>query len=183
MSDYPDETPASGPNVATEKERLVAFAVEKVRIPGILMIALSFFLMIHATLVVINSFTLDEQFAAQFEKVDNDPNLDDQKRAEVKEFMTKGKEVVKVLAPVSGVLWGLLCPFLCFCAVKMLRLSSRGFALAGACLVMTPFTAGCCSIVGLPIGIWALIALSNPNVKAAFEVVRAARANPNPDGY
>ena len=185
MTEYPEnhDGPANSPRLTAENERIVSLAIEKVRVPGVLMIVMSFFLMVHATLVVINSFSLDEQFAAQEEKIDNDPQFDAQKRQEIKEFMAKGKDVVKVLAPVSGVMWGVLCPLICVCAVKMMRLSSRKFAILGACLMMTPFTAGCCSILGLPIGIWALTALSNQNVKTAFEVVRVARTVPNPDGY
>lgn len=52
-------------------------------------------------------------------------------------------------------------------AQKMKRLESHGFAMASAILAMVPCTSPCCWL-GLPFGIWALVALSDPHVKAAF---------------
>ncbi len=51
-------------------------------------------------------------------------------------------------------------------AIKMKNLSNHGFAMAAAILAMIPCTPCCC--LGLPIGIWALIVLMKPEVKAAF---------------
>lgn len=53
-------------------------------------------------------------------------------------------------------------------AVKMRSLSSRGFGLTASVLAMVPCFSSCC-LAGLPIGIWALVVLSNADVKAAFE--------------
>ena len=183
MSDFPEAQPG-GP---TERdERLVAFAVEKVRVPGVLMIVLSVLLMAHATIVLLRSSELDQQFEGVNEQIENDPKYTDQEKQDMKAMAGKTKDALKVIAPAFGVTWAVLGPVICLCAVKMMTLSSRGLALLGACLAMTPFTAGCCSVPGVALGIWVLVTLSNPDVKAAFEVVRSARARaagPNPDGY
>jgi hypothetical protein len=43
----------------------------------------------------------------------------------------------------------------------------RGLGMAGSILAMIPCTNSCC-LIGLPIGIWAILVLSNADVKAAF---------------
>lgn len=49
---------------------------------------------------------------------------------------------------------------------NLMQLRSRRLALWGSVLALFPFSAG--SIVGLPMGIWALIVMRNEQVKAAF---------------
>ncbi len=51
-------------------------------------------------------------------------------------------------------------------ALKMLRLENWGLALAAAIIAMLPCT--CCCCVGIFVGIWAVIVLNRPEVKAAF---------------
>lgn len=58
--------------------------------------------------------------------------------------------------------------FLWIVAGKMARLESYSLCLVGAILVMLPCTL--CCIIGLPIGIWALVVLAKPEVKQAFGV-------------
>lgn len=55
-----------------------------------------------------------------------------------------------------------------FGAIKMMKLQSWGLALTGTILLMIPCYTNC-FIVGLGIGIWALIVLNKPEVKAAFK--------------
>ncbi len=52
-------------------------------------------------------------------------------------------------------------------AVRMKNLQSYGFAMTAAILAMIPCLTPCCAL-GLPFGIWALVVLSDPQVKAAF---------------
>jgi predicted PurR-regulated permease PerM len=52
-------------------------------------------------------------------------------------------------------------------ALKMKKLESREWAMTASILAMIPCISPCC-IVGLPIGIWALVVLSKPEVKSAF---------------
>jgi hypothetical protein len=51
--------------------------------------------------------------------------------------------------------------------LKMKRLESHGLAVTASILAMLPCTSPCC-IIGLPLGIWALVVLSKPEVKSAF---------------
>jgi hypothetical protein len=54
-----------------------------------------------------------------------------------------------------------------FGALKMMRLQSYGWAMAAAILAVIPCLSPCCCL-GIPFGIWALVVLSKPEVKAAF---------------
>ncbi|HTL98657.1 MAG TPA: hypothetical protein VL181_07620 [Holophagaceae bacterium] len=50
---------------------------------------------------------------------------------------------------------------------KMKNLQGYGFVLTAAILAMIPCISPCC-LLGLPIGIWAVVVLVKPEVKAAF---------------
>jgi hypothetical protein len=52
-------------------------------------------------------------------------------------------------------------------ATRMKNLQSYGLVMAASILAMVPCVSPCC-LVGLPIGIWALTVLNDPEVKAAF---------------
>ena len=52
-------------------------------------------------------------------------------------------------------------------ALKMKKLESYGLAMTASILAMIPCLSPCC-VIGLPIGIWALMVLSKPEVKSAF---------------
>jgi hypothetical protein len=52
-------------------------------------------------------------------------------------------------------------------AAKMRALESYGFAMTITILAMIPCISPCC-LLGLPIGIWSLVVLLDPNVKSAF---------------
>ena len=55
-----------------------------------------------------------------------------------------------------------------FAAFSMYKARSRGFALAACVLSMIPCTTGCCWL-GLVGGIWGLMVLNQPDVRAAFD--------------
>ena len=53
-------------------------------------------------------------------------------------------------------------------ALKMKSLQSFGLAMTSSILAMVPCTSGCC-LIGLPMGIWAIVVLNDKDVKSAFE--------------
>jgi len=59
-------------------------------------------------------------------------------------------------------------------AYQMKTLKSYPLAMIGSILAMLPCS--CCCIIGLPIGIWAIVVLMKPGVKMAFESNRAQPA-------
>jgi len=51
--------------------------------------------------------------------------------------------------------------------LKMKKLENYGLAMTASILAMIPCLSPCC-LIGLPIGIWAVVVLSKPEVKSAF---------------
>lgn len=52
-------------------------------------------------------------------------------------------------------------------ALQMRQLKNFGLSMASAIIVMLP-CAGCCCLIGLPIGIWTLMTLNKPEIKSQF---------------
>jgi hypothetical protein len=69
-----------------------------------------------------------------------------------------GLMVVSILAQLFVLLAG----------VNMLRLKSRSTVYVGAIVAVIPIVTSCC-LLGVPFGIWALIALSYPGSKRIFQ--------------
>lgn len=61
-----------------------------------------------------------------------------------------------------------LAPVIIYGATQMMKGEKPGLAKAAAILAILPLTS-CCFLVGLPMGIWGLIVLAKPEVKAIFE--------------
>jgi hypothetical protein len=61
--------------------------------------------------------------------------------------------------------------FVIFASVRMLQLRSWGVAMTGSIVATTcliPWICCCCVPIGLPFGIYAIVVLQDPGVKAAF---------------
>jgi len=53
-------------------------------------------------------------------------------------------------------------------SLKMKNLENYGLSMAAAIIAMLPIASGCC-LLGLPAGIWCIIVLMKPEIKAAFK--------------
>jgi hypothetical protein len=69
---------------------------------------------------------------------------------------------------VSSIVGLAISGLILFGALKMRKLESYGLALTVSILAMIPCISPCC-LIGLPIGIWALVVLMKPEVKGAFQ--------------
>jgi len=95
------------------------------------------------------------------------PGLDlpkDPQFAEVEHF-------VEIFSGTVGTISGLISlavgAFIVVGAYRMMKLRSHGLAVAASIIAMIPCVSPCCCL-GLPFGIWALVVLFRPEVKAAF---------------
>lgn len=68
---------------------------------------------------------------------------------------------------VSSIVSILMGGLILFGALQMKKLESYGLAMAASIIAMVPCFSPCC-LIGLPIGIWAVVVLSKPEVKSAF---------------
>jgi hypothetical protein len=71
------------------------------------------------------------------------------------------------LGIVGGVLGMVVSGLILYGALRMKKLEDRGWAIAASILALAPCVSPCC-LIGLPIGIWALVVLTKPEVKSAF---------------
>jgi hypothetical protein len=71
------------------------------------------------------------------------------------------------LGIASGVIGMLVSVLILMGGIKMKNLQNHGLAMTASIIAMIPCISPCC-IIGLPIGIWAVIVLSKPEVKSAF---------------
>jgi hypothetical protein len=53
-------------------------------------------------------------------------------------------------------------------SLQMMRCRNYPLAMTAAVLAIVPFTTTCCCFLTLPVGIWALLLLQKPEIKAAF---------------
>jgi hypothetical protein len=61
----------------------------------------------------------------------------------------------------------LICGFIIYGAIKMRNLEHFGICIAASVIAMIPCLSPCC-LVGIPVGIWALIVLNKPEIKSCF---------------
>lgn len=62
----------------------------------------------------------------------------------------------------------LVAAFIIFASLKMRELRQYELSIAASIIAMIPCISPCC-ILGLPIGIWCLVVLLRPEIKAAFK--------------
>lgn len=93
------------------------------------------------------------------------PQVDD---PQVQEFLNRMFEQSKVTGPVFAVLYLFRDIFLIFAFSRLQSMNMWGVAMAGAIISVIPCIGSPCCICGVPFGIWALVVLNDPAVKAAF---------------
>jgi tRNA A-37 threonylcarbamoyl transferase component Bud32 len=91
----------------------------------------------------------------------------------------RSRETLQVLLPVVAVLGAALSAIVILAGLKMKRLESRPFAIAGSILAMFVSPG---NVIGLPIGLWALYQLTRPEVKAAFRRGPPQHLKPESEG-
>ncbi len=86
----------------------------------------------------------------------------------VEDFDDRYTQIFEGAAGIASSLIGLLvAAFIIYAALKMKNLSQYGLCMVASILAMIPCISPCC-IIGLPIGIWCLVVLTKPEIKAAF---------------
>ena len=71
---------------------------------------------------------------------------------------------------IQNIIGGIVGIVVLMGALKMQRLQNYSFVFTASILAMLPCLSPCCiCILGLPVGIWALITLNKPEVKTAFQ--------------
>jgi hypothetical protein len=69
---------------------------------------------------------------------------------------------------IGGIVGLAIAAFILYAAMKMKNLESHTLSIVAAVVAMVPCISPCC-ILGLPLGIWALVVLLDKDVKACFK--------------
>ena len=168
MSTNPYSTPtgmfnSDGGNTEFARSKVAAPAIALL-VEGILFVLFALWGVVMAALSLagLNPFVNSQR--EQFEQMQqqNGPG------AEFLETMMKMSETMQgPLGLVLNLIPLTIAVVVIFGALRMKSLRSYGLALASAILGMIPCFSPCC-LVGLPIGVWAIVVLMDPTVKQSF---------------
>jgi hypothetical protein len=112
-------------------------------------------------------FNFDKNIEAEKAKIDNNPTMPAAQKAEAKRMFDDIMGPMRVVIPIQ---WGLALLFIVLISVgatKMMSARSLGWSRTAAILAMIPCYG--CWLLGIPFGIWAMVVLSNPQLKEAFD--------------
>ncbi|MCP3138783.1 hypothetical protein [Pyxidicoccus xibeiensis] len=135
-----------------------AQAKEAVSLPAILLMVMAGLTFLYGLVSLLQPVNPEQM--AQFEQMMDKPELA-QMRGMI-EFMTSTGGRLAVSLPYL-----LINALVFFGALKMKSLKSYGLAMTAGILSLIP-CCGPCLCLGLPVGIWALVVLRKPEVRAAF---------------
>lgn len=167
LDDRGDDRPRRrGGRAADGKAKLLGPAIGLIVIAGLMLAA--------AGINVISGLSpnfgaeLDKQKQKQFEQIDANPQVPADQKQQQKDVMSGVFDALGKYWIPGNALLGLANLVVLAGGVQMIRAKSRGLAMFSSVLVMIPCVTSVCCLLGVPIGIWALVTLGKPEVKAAF---------------
>jgi hypothetical protein len=185
MSSYPDDRFDDRRDDRFDDGRRDSRSLESaraaVRVPAVLLIITGALLLIAVVLAFIQLPSQPAEMDKAIADIDANKDIPADQKDMWKKIFTSMKEFFESpMAPVSYSLSGVFGVLILVGGVKLLNLSGTGMPITASILAMIPCTSSCCCLIGLPAGIWALIVLNRPYVRAAIAANRSAPP-PNPD--
>lgn len=156
-------------------------AKQKVSVPAKLLITASvlMILLALANVAAVASGT-DQKWQVQmleyFEQQQPPGQAKDDLKKQIEEVRTRDRTPEYIQSAIFITLGLTLDILILVGGVRMNNLSGRTMATVGAICAILPINSCCC--IGMPLGIWALIVLSNADVKAAFEASKVGGSSP-----
>lgn len=145
-------------------------AQEKVKLPARLLLAAAIVMILFGLLnigLVLSGQDFTVQFLEFMEQQQPPGKARDDMAKEVEKARTRDKTPEYIQNAIFSTFGMTLDIFILIGAIRMRSLRGRTLAMVGAICAIIPFNSCCC--IGMPVGIWALMVLSQPDVKAAFE--------------
>jgi len=163
--------------MAGETGDVIRTAKNKIQAPAIAMIVTGIITLCLAAYGAVQSAAaggkdFDTQWAEEIKKIEDDPSKKDEEKKAAIDMMNKVKDVIKPFAQfaivfqIGSVVIGALC---IFGGLRVMALKNRGLGILASVSSMIPCVSCCC--LGVPVGIWLIIVLNNPMVKAGFAAV------------
>lgn len=151
-------TPFAPPTASFEPPSIVAQANDRVRIPAIGMMIGGILSMLYALIDLVFCIHL----LIGFQQGAPPPNLP----PFMQNLFQPNPTQMTVEAIFDGVKM-VACIVIIYGSIKMLRLESYGLAVTSSVISVIPCIA-CCCFLGIPFGIWSLVVLNRPEVRATF---------------
>ncbi len=172
MSGNPYSTPtgmfnSDGGNTEYARSKVAAPAIALL-VEGIIFVLLAIWGVVMAALSMAGLNPLVNSQREQFEQMQQQNGAAPAGASEFLETMMKMSETMQgPLGLVLNLIPLTIAFVVIFGALRMKNLRSYSLALASAILGMIPCFSPCC-LVGLPIGVWAIVVLMDPTVKQSF---------------
>jgi hypothetical protein len=173
MSSYPPDDYQSysygPPPLPNNYQQSYLAAKAAVRVPAFLLILTGILTLLTEILYLIALPTLPKTFDDAIAKVQQDPNLTQNEKEEWIELWTELKNSIEhpLNYPLT-IVSILLCLLILIGGIQMWNLSGLALPVTASILAIIPCISGCCCWIGMPAGIWGLVVLSRPEVKAAI---------------
>ena len=139
-----------------------ATIIERLKVPAVLLVILGVLGLLFTMVGPFLKAPMMDTMLQVFEKMN--VQLPADQKAQMEAAKTAGLGLSDIFSLALGLVVNTV---ILVGGLKMMKLQSWGLALASAILVMLP-CGSCCCLIGLPIGIWAVIQLNKPEVKSAF---------------
>lgn len=145
-------------------------AKQRVALPAKLLIAGAVFMMLWAAVniaVVVSGYDLQLKMLEAIEQQQPPGQARDDFKKQVDDARNRDRTPEYIQSAIFSALGLTLDVMILVGGLRMHSLRGRTLATVGAICAVIPANSCCC--IGIPIGIWALVVLFDPNVKAAFE--------------
>jgi hypothetical protein len=151
-----------------------------VTVPAIGLIVVAAFGLLSFVGGIIQFPGLDAMCDEQIKQIEGNPQFTaDQKKQQV-QMWNQIRDGAKIVWIPFYCVVGIIAVVILVGGLKLMNLSSPGLVYLSAIMSFVPCTSGCC-FLGLIFGIWAIMAMGKPEVKAGFAAKR--RASSAPDTY
>ncbi|QJW95990.1 DUF1542 domain-containing protein [Frigoriglobus tundricola] len=171
MSGYPDDRDDELDRRDDELD--IRTAKSAVIVPAIGLIVVAAFGLLSIVSGIIQFPGLDAAFDEQIDQVEANPQFTAEQKKQQVQMWNQLRDVTKAAwFPLYGII-GLVSILIFVGGFKLMNLSSPGLVYLSAILSFVPCVSGCC-FLGLVFGIWALVVMGKPEVKAGFAARRRA---------
>jgi hypothetical protein len=167
MSGHPSDSSANEPPVP---DWLIE-ASTAVRTPATLLIMVGVLGVVIAILLVIQLDSLPGKLDQMIALIEADPQLPQADKDKQIDFWTAFRDAAEErTAFLTYYILNIVCSMIVVIGgINMLRLSGPLIPTFSSILAMLPCAlGGCCCLLGMPVGIWAIIVLNRPEVRAAM---------------
>lgn len=159
----------------------VRIAKGRVTVPAVGLIIVAAIGLLSGIVNMIQFPGLDAQFDAEVKKVEDNPGIPNNQKQQQVDMLNQIRDGMKTvwLPWNAGIVLSSLV--ILIGGIKLMSLSSPGLVTLASILSLVPCVSGCC-LLGLVFGIWAMVAMGKPEVKAGFAAKKRLGSAP-PDGY